>query len=224
MRPAVFATLFLSVLAACGTSSEFTPVTVQWMDWPAEVNAGQPFRTRLVVWGVCALNPRFRPGASADQSAVTFAPSFQVEDDRILCAGATRDAFALAAVDTAGTAPGLAASSARTYEMRASTSAFAFDLQGAGGLPNRTFGDVTVRPSGADPSRRNAAGYVLTERDSLKCVRLRPLGVYAPDKLLVSDNQADTSVVSLTFVRGYIYDAVAPICGEARVFHVVARE
>jgi len=53
---------------------------------------------------------------------------------------------------------------------------------------------------------------------------LRPLGVYAPDKLLVSDNQADTSVVSLTFVRGYIYDAVAPICGEARVFHVVARE
>ena len=108
--------------------------------------------------------------------------------------------------------------------MRASTWVFALDLQGAGALPGRTFGEVTVRPSGADPSRRNAAGYALTERDSLGCVRLRPLGIYAPDKLLVSDNQADTSVVSLTFVRGYIYDAVAPICGEARVFHVVARE
>src|SRR3989454_6364149 len=117
MRQAQSLVFVLGLLAACEPNAKIEPVTVQWMDWPAEVNARQPFRTRLVVWGVCALNPRFRPGASADQSAVSFAPSFQVEDDRILCAGGTVDAFAVTAVDTAGTAPGLAASSARTYEM-----------------------------------------------------------------------------------------------------------
>ena len=72
MRPAVFAISCLGLLAACGEpNATIDPVTVQWMDWPAEVNAGQPFRTRLVVWGVCALNPQFRAGASADQSVAT---------------------------------------------------------------------------------------------------------------------------------------------------------
>jgi len=70
MRHFVFATLCLSVFAACEPDGKINPVTVQWMDWPAVVDAGQPFRTRLVVWGVCAANPRFRPGAdSRDVSA-----------------------------------------------------------------------------------------------------------------------------------------------------------
>src|SRR5882762_5363596 len=64
MRPAAFATLCLCLLAACEPNAKIDQVTVQWMDWPAEVNAGQPFRTRLVVWNVCAINPQFRPGAS----------------------------------------------------------------------------------------------------------------------------------------------------------------
>ena len=80
MRPAVFATSCLGLLAACEPSAKVDPVTVQWMDWPAEVKAGQPFRTRLVVWNVCALNPQFRAGASANQSAVTFAPYFLIDN------------------------------------------------------------------------------------------------------------------------------------------------
>src|SRR6266705_932154 len=143
MRPAMFATVCLGLLAAC-EDAKVDPVTVQWMDWPVEVNAGQTFRARLVVSNVYALDAQFRAGASADQSAVTFAPSFLVSNDQIACLLAT------ITIDTAGTAPGLAAASARTYEMRASTLAFAFNAEGAKGLPVGTYGEVTVRPSGAD--------------------------------------------------------------------------
>ena len=56
MRPAVFASFFAAFLAsACGDSMRIEPVTVQWMDWPWQVAYGQPFRTRLVVSGVCGL-------------------------------------------------------------------------------------------------------------------------------------------------------------------------
>src|SRR5439155_1212148 len=101
MRLSAFVTSCLFLLAACESSGKVTPVTVQWMDWPAEVNAGQPFRTRLVVWGICAINPQFRPGASANQSAVTFAPYFTFEDDHIFCAAATGNAFVVTALDPA---------------------------------------------------------------------------------------------------------------------------
>src|SRR6266705_160179 len=100
MRPVVFAAVSLVWLLACeGPKAEVSELTVQWMDWPAEVNAGQPFRTRLVVWTVCALNPQFRPGASANQTAVTFAPYFTFENDHIFCAGATGNAFVVTALD-----------------------------------------------------------------------------------------------------------------------------
>ncbi len=224
MRPAVFATICLGLLAACEPDAKIDPVTVQWMDWPAEVNAGQPFRTRLVVWGVCALNPRFRAGASADQSAVTFAPYFLVGNDQIACLTERTPALlALIAIDTAGTAPGLAAASARTYEMRASTVAFAFNAEGAQALPVGTYGKVTVRPTGADPSRRDAAGYVTPETDALGCVRIRPSGLYSPGAALVLEDQADTVGLSFAFVSGYIYNAAAPVCGETKVFHLVSK-
>lgn len=224
MRPAAFATLCLGLLAACEPDAKVDPVTVQWMDWPAEVNAGQPFRTRLVVWGVCALNPRFRAGASADQSAVTFAPYFLVGSDQIEClTERTVTLLALIAIDTAGTAPGLAATSARTYEMRGSTMdiAHAADAQP---LPVGTYGEVTVRPSGADLSRRNAGGYATLETDSLGCVRVRPTGLYSPGAALVLEDQADTTGLSFAFVKGYIHDGATPVCGETRVFHLVSRK
>src|SRR5882762_9733596 len=166
MRPAMFAAIALGLLVACDEpSGKVDPVSVQWMDWPAEVNAGQPFRTRLVVWGVCTLNPQFRSGARADQSAVTFEPYFLIGHDHIAClTERTPTLLALIAIDTAGTAPGLSAPSARTYEMRASTMDVAYSA-GAQALPVGTYGDVTVRPSGADPSRRNAGGYATLETD-----------------------------------------------------------
>src|SRR3989441_8575918 len=121
MRSAMFATLCLGLFAACdhGTQTTFSQVTVQWMEWPAEVNAGQPFRTRLVVWTVCALNPQFRAGAHADPSAVTFEPYYLIGHEHIACiTGRSQTLLAGIAIDTAGMAPGLAATSPRSYEMR----------------------------------------------------------------------------------------------------------
>ena len=220
MRLSAFVTSCLFLLAACESSGKVTPVTVQWMDWPAEVNAGQPFRTRLVVWGICAINPQFRPGASANQTAVTFAPYFTFENDHILCAAATGNAFVVTALDTAGIAPGLLAGSPRTYEMRAPMPDFTyhFDVLAARLLVS-AYGTVMVRPSGADPSRRNAGGYASLERDSQNCLRVRPLGVYAPNAAIALDDQAAAGATA-ALVRGYIYDAATPICGETRVFHV----
>src|SRR5258705_9446413 len=109
MRPEMFAAIALGLLVACDEpSGKVDPVSVQWMDWPAEVNAGQPFRTRLVVWGVCALNPRFHSGTYADQSAVTFEPYYVVDRDPIFCADLREATLLVVALDTAGTAPGLA--------------------------------------------------------------------------------------------------------------------
>jgi len=218
----MFAAIALGLLVACDEpSGKVDPVSVQWMDWPAEVNAGQPFRTRLVVWGICAINPQFRPGASANQTAVTFAPYFTFENDHILCAGATGNAFVVTALDTAGIAPGLLAGSPRIYEMRAG--AEVLFASAAQSIPVRRFGDVTVRPTGADSSQRNGGGAVYLQVDSLGCARLAPLGLYNPNSALVLEDQADTAGLSGAFVTGYTHDAAAPVCGETRVFHVVTR-
>lgn len=225
MRPAVFATLCLGVLVACDANSndQVNPVTVQWMDWPAEVEAGQPFRTRLVVWGVCAINPRFNAGTSADQSAVTFAPYFLVDDEPILCAGGVAERLIVTAIDTAGTAPGLTATFTRTYEMRGTASTYLRSNAILGNFPVRTFGEVTVQIADADTSRRNAAGVVYVERDTAGCVRVRPAGLYSPGAALVLEDQADTAGLSSAFARGFIYEAAVAVCGEKRVFHLVSR-
>jgi hypothetical protein len=166
MRPALSAALCLVAIAACADpNTKIVPSMVQWMDWPAEVNAGESFRTRIVVWGVCASNPRFRPGVNADQSAVTFAPYFIIDDDNVVCAAARVESVVISAIDTAGIAPGLLAF--RTYEMRGSWHGYIRGPAGGALLPNlpvRTFGEVGVRPSGADPARRNAAGYIRVAR------------------------------------------------------------
>ena len=224
MRPTALVALSLGVLAACKTDDgPITPVTVQWMDWPAVIDAGQPFRTRIVVWGVCAMNPRFRDGVSADQSAVTFAPFFLIDPEPVFCVGARAAPLLVAAIDTAGTAPGLSAPSSRAYEMRAATFTNILGVDPQGSFPVRTFGEVTVEPGGSDPSRRNAGGTVSVERDSLGCVRVRPLGLYSQNAALVLEDQADTVGLSGAFVRGYIHDAAAAVCGETRVFQLVSR-
>lgn len=225
MRPAVFAALSLAWLLACeGPQADISPVTVLWMDWPGEVNAGQPFRTRLVVWNVCALNPQFRAGAQADQSAVTFEPYYLIGHDQIAClTQRTPTLLALLALDTAGIAPGLAAASARTYDMRAPVTDYALSTTAAPNSAVGKFGVVTVRPTGADPLRRNAAGDVVAERDSLGCVRVRPVGLYNPGAALVLEDQADTAGLSHAFVRGFIHEAATPVCGQTRVFKVESR-
>ena len=221
MRPALLAS-FLALVSACQEPvANLTPVVVHWMDWPTEVKAGQPFRTRLVISGVCAADPRFYAGASADQSSVTFEPYFQVGNERIACAQELAPLVVIG-IDTAGSAPGLVATVDRSYDMRATVPPNPAG-NSAPGFPVRTFGEVTVRVTEPAGSRRNAAGTVQTERDAGGCVRVRPYGAYRPDAPLVLEDQSDTTNLMFAFVRGYIYDAATPICGETRVFHLESR-
>lgn len=224
MRPAAFATVCFAALGACESDTEIGPVTVQWMDWPAEVAAGTPFAVRLVVFQPCAWTG-FRAGLAVDQSAVTFAPYFLDVRQDVLCALRTPPAYGLVvgALDTVETTPGLAADFPRTYEVRAAASVYAGTAGALSSLPVRTFGQVIVRPSAPDPARRNAAGIVLTEVDTLGCLRIRPLGAYRPGTALVLENLTDTASLSGVFVRGYIYEPATPLCGEPRVFHLLTR-
>ncbi|HTI06665.1 MAG TPA: hypothetical protein VL549_15280 [Gemmatimonadales bacterium] len=225
MRPVLFV-LLCCALACEEPRIKVVPVTVQWMDWPAEVNAGQTFRARLIVSGICAADPRFHPGSTADLSAVTFAPYFVTDDRPIACADVrASDVLVVIGIDTAGLAPALAASVARTYEMRGATWAYTYAPNAlTPSLPVRLFGSITVRPSGADSSRRNGAGTVYLLRDSAGCARVRPIAAWKADTALALDDQADTVNLSGAFVRGYIYDTDVPVCGKTRLFHLVARE
>ncbi len=228
MRPVAFAALL--GLAACSEGNDqFLTTSVVWMDWPAAVSAGDPFRTRLVVRQPCALIRAFEPAPSADASAVTFAPYFVADKEPVACVdgqGAASEMLVTWAIDTAGTAPGLSAYGDdvdRTYEMRGVAPACAACAE-LNSLPWLTFGQVTVRPTLAPPSAsRNAAGFVTAQRDSAGCTRIRPSGLANPNGAVVVENPADTTAQWYGFVRGYIYQPAAAVCGAASVFHLVAR-
>lgn len=223
MRPVLFAIASLGFFAACAEpDSRIMPIAVGWMEWSAEVNAGEPFRTRLIVGDVCAVR-QFRAGVSSDNSAVTISPYFLIDGDAMCMASGVSAFVAPGPIDTATTVPGLVAASARSYEMRGSVPPDPAANTTPDYHPVRTFGDVIVRPSGADQSTRNAAGSVTLATDTLGCARIRPAGWQRPDKWLVLEDQADTADLSWAFVRGYIYDAPAPVCGETRVFHLESR-
>jgi hypothetical protein len=212
--------LCLVFLAACDSDKAAFQTTVMWMDWPAEVNTAAPLDVRMVVLPPCIWSA-FRAGSSADQSAVTFAPYFLGVREDVLCAARTDPAvnLVLGGLDTTVNAPALTTTSPRTFEIRGATSI----PLAATSWPVRTFGEVIVRPNGADGSRRNAGGIVYRELDTLGCVRIRPVGSYKPGTALVLENPSDTVSLSGSFVRGYIFNLPAPLCGETRGFHLVSQ-
>jgi hypothetical protein len=221
------ATIIAIAFAAACDSTRFVRVNVQWMDWPAHVEAGQPFRTRLVVEGTCVAKRGFGAGVKADQSAVTFEPYF-LTDDRPVCPISvveteTIQPFSIPGVDTAGMAPGLAGDF-RVYEMRASSLRPSLGFAEPS-LPVRTFGQVVVAQRGSELTPagwRNAAGFAYKEIDAAGCVRIRPAGV-GQQAALVLENPTDTAGISNTFVRGYIHEVVTPLCGETTLFHMESR-
>lgn len=173
MRSCLYYIPIVAALAACDSDLELQSGVVQWMEWPAEVTAATPFPVRLVIPFPACQQWTFRPGASADQSAVTFAPYFLVKKGPLICPPVPADVsiypLPYLSLDTVDIAPGLAAAFARSYEMRASAT------------------------------------------------------VYAPPVGYVLEDQADTTGLMNAFVRGYIHDAAAPVCGETRVFHLLSR-
>jgi hypothetical protein len=223
MRSALFAALL--GLAACESDMSIQTTQIVWMEWPAEVQTFDPFRTRLVVRQPCALIRGFEPAPAADAVSVTFAPYFLVDNQPIYCLDGeayTSDFTVNVPLDTAGTAPGLPFE--RVYEMRGATPymncpACAF-LNTA---PWVSFGDVTVRPTTPPTTVRNAAGSVIAQRDSVGCTRIRPSGLSGPNAEIVLENPPDTTASWGGFVRGYIDQPAAPVCGATTVFHLTGQ-
>ncbi len=216
MRP-FYCLPLLTALVACESDISLAPATVEWMEWPAEVSVAAPFPVRLIVSRPGCYQGVFKPGTHADESAVTFAPYFLVDTKHGFCPPGVYTVYPNA-LDIVVTAPGLRASVARTFEMRAASQVYA-PTPGTNTLPVRTYGDVTVRPTDPDSSRRNAAGFAAKDIDNLGCVRIRPNQTIRTAYVL--EDQADTARFSYAFVRGYIHESPTPICGETRVFELV---
>lgn len=203
----------LGGVAACGSGLNVEPAIVQWMEWPAEVQAATPFDVRLLTPFPACHRFVFKPAVRAVDSVVTVEPYFLVERGDPVCPPSALDVAPVPflALDTVITAPGLAA---RAFQMRAT----ATDASGV-----RAFGDVTVRPSNPDPSRRNAGGIVKLWVDNTGCARILAAGYPQPPRGFVLEDQTDTTGLNYAFVRGYIHEVAAPVCGQTRVFHLVTR-
>jgi len=231
MRSTSFVLLLVLPVGACSSEPDtrIEAAQVSWMEWPAEVLAATPFTVRLVGYGVsCVEVVKFVTAPSVDQSAVTFEPYFLITGQPQFCRdlvaqGTIADTPPLRLIapffDTRAAVPGLEAQVPRTYEVRAGTDVSARDALAA--FPIRTFGEVTVRSAGVATERTNAGGVAYAVRDSLGCVTLQPYVVY-PGYVL-ENPPADTATYWYGFVRGYIYEPAARVCGQARVFHLVTR-
>lgn len=228
MRKTSFVLLLVLPLACSEPDTRIEPAQVSWMEWPAEVLAATPFTVRLVGYGVgCVEVVKFVTAPTVDQSAVTFEPYFLLTGQPQFCRqldaapepGVTGSLRLIAPLfDTRAAVPGLEAQVPRTYEIRAGTDVSARE---AAAFPIRTFGEVTVRSAGVETQRINAGGLAYASRDSLGCVTLQPYGVYPG--YVIENPPADTVQYWFAFVRGYLHEPAAPMCGEARVFHLVSR-
>ena len=228
MRSASLVLLLVVPVAACSEpDTRIEPAQVSWMEWPAEVLAATPFTVRLVGHGVyCVEVVKFVTAPTVDQSAVTVEPYFLLTGRPNYCRSVLRATTSdpsivpiLAFFDTLAGVPGLEAQVPRTYEVRAGTNVSARGVAAA--FPIRTFGEVTVRSAQAENGRINAGGLATAARDSLGCVTRSPYGVYPG--YVVENPPADTTQSWSGFVRGYLYEPAAALCGASRVFHLVTQ-
>ena len=195
----------LGVLVACEPDMQMTPTSVGWMEWPAEVAPATRFPVRLRGGdNLPCIQREFVVAPRVDSSLVTFAPYFLYRAGEQPC----NPLASLVAIywDTTVSVPGLSATSSK-YEMRANPA----DIT--------TFGEVLV--GAVSTGRTNASGAASVERDTNGCTRVKPLGLSTG---YVLENPPDTVTQWFAFVQGYLYDAPTPVCGESRVFHLVARD
>jgi hypothetical protein len=228
MRPALFACVSLAAFAACSEpDGDIIAAEVNWMEWPAEVLASEPFSVRLIGYAVsCREVLHFDPGATVDASAITFEPFFLVSRnlgpcplyERRITLG-SRSPIIPPFFDTRAPVSGLTPPAPRSYEIRGAADV-STDVGSPRSLPVRTFGEVTVRSVGADPSRTNVGGMVYTYRDTTGCLVIAPFGI---GNGYVVENPPDTTTYWSAFVRGYLHKPAASVCGAREVFHLVSR-
>jgi hypothetical protein len=231
MRPALFGCVSLAALVACSEpESDIIAAQINWMEWPAEVLASEPFSVRMIGYALsCREILHFDPGATIDASAVTLEPFFLVSRHPAPCplygraiAFATRPPIIPPFFDTRAPVAGLTPPAPRTYEIRGAADVSAGSGSSSrGSLPVRTFGDVIVRSAAANPSRTNVGGMVYTYRDTTGCLVIGPFGVGIG---YVVENPPDTTTYWTAFVRGYLYKPAASVCGASEVFHLVSRD
>ncbi len=201
------------------------------MEWPGEVLAGAPFDARLMGYGPgCYRRAELQVPMTVDMSSVTMEPYFLVDGSSdVLCVRADRAApttpvlIDVGFYDTTAAIAGLPAPTPRTYEMRAAASVYAPDApareQSIEVLPVRTFGEVTVRTAPPLAATRNVGGYAFLSRESAECTRVVP-AFLAPG--FVVENPPPGSGDAYGFVRGFLYTATEPVCGETRLLHVLS--
>lgn len=211
-------------LAGCDSGLQVLPANLLWMEWPAEAAVGTAFSVRLVGYAPsCYGRQELHVPLRVDQSAVTFQPYFVVDEPGQVCPDFEVSALAgpapqaIGFFDTRVNVGGLPAGFDRTYEIRGPAPVYARAAPTAARAPQRTFGEITVRVGAVDLSRTGAAGQVFQMGpDGLGCVRMLNL-LGNP----VVENPPDTLYHYGIFVRGYVYDAPAALCGETRVFHLL---
>lgn len=228
MRRALCAFLSLLGVVACSEPDrDVQPSLVSWMEWPEEVPVATPFLVHLTTSTAgCGVRGTVQLPVSVSNSAVTFEPLFLVEGRENVPCLAGAGAMEVSVVgpgykDTTAVVPGLSAPYPRSYEMRATASVYAPPgVQVATSVPVRTFGQVIVRQTVPAGGRTNAAGqaYAFLQQG---CVRLRPLGRFSLPAYVVENPPVPDSNWS-GFVRGYLYEPAAPVCGASLVFHLVS--
>src|SRR6266540_3717063 len=166
MRP-FYCLPLLTALVACESDISLAPATVEWMEWPAEVSVAAPFPVRLIVSRPGCYQGVFKPGTHADESAVTFAPYFLVDTKHGFCPPGVYTVYPNA-LDIVVTAPGLRASVARTFEMRAASQVYA-PTPGTNTLPVRTKERVPVMRTHPRLSMSLAASPAAKDIDNLGC-------------------------------------------------------
>lgn len=242
MRPSEFVPLLFAVLACTdpkAPKADIRPVSVYWLEWPTEVLAATPFTTRIVFSSLpCGVIAELKTPVSTDNSAVTVAPYYAVEREiHIMCLAAASPDLALGfdgptLIEAEVPVAGLDAETVRTYDLRATTHIAVPSAVLAETLDVRTFGEVIVRNDTALARRSNAAGLAAFFLDTLDCFRVAPRAVYSrPDgkhyvsrgSYVVDSVWTDSIIVARQFVRGYLYDAAVPVCGQTRIFHLVTR-
>lgn len=205
MRPLLLVAC-LGVLVACGPDMQVTPTTVAWMEWPAEVSPTTPFPVLLRGYdNLPCVRREFVIAPKVNSSLVTFEPYFLSRAGEEPCQ--TLASLVPVYWDTTVSAPGLSAIQSK-YEMRANYG----DI--------RTFGEVLV--SSVSTGRTNAGGGASVERDTNGCTRVKPAAGLSTGYVL--ENPPDTVSRWSAFVQGYLDDATTPVCGELRVFHLLARD
>jgi hypothetical protein len=204
--------LWIAALAACTTEPDYhaVPLAVSWLEWPAEVRTAVPFGVRLAGYIPCGT--RLVPSSRSDTIAVSFEPYALVPNAGPPCIPIVPTMF-----DDTVVVPGLAAASARLYQIRV-----AMLPDSSGVRPYGTVGEITVQPETVTVNQVSAVGFAEIARDPSGCLRVHPITrLFATSYVL--ENPPDTTSSWSAAVRGYLYDAAAPLCGETRVFHLVSR-